>query len=259
MNSEMKISLGVWYLPAAAELCNTNDEFFLQHKHSTWKLPVDRTALVLVDTWDRHYLKSHQERIAKICREKIRPVIEICRNKGIMVIYAPSPVVAKHYLPKKLYEQEMRKESCEKPSIAWPYKEYRKFAKSKNSKQLMLKWQNIKKGIRIPSSIKPEPCDQVIATGQQLRNFCQQKNILHLIYAGFAANWCLLFQDYGVRKQTLAGYNVILLQDCTTAVENDYTISQNIMTTWAILEAETVFRTATTTSKNFIDACKFAR
>jgi hypothetical protein len=57
----------------------------------------EEVALVLVDCWDRHYLRSYVERTSQIIREKIVPVVKSCHEIGITVVHAPSPAQAKRY------------------------------------------------------------------------------------------------------------------------------------------------------------------
>src|SRR3989304_2423854 len=51
-------------------------------------------ALVLVDVWGGHHVKSHYERTGAIMREKIAPAIRACRGAGVTLVYDPSPQVA---------------------------------------------------------------------------------------------------------------------------------------------------------------------
>ena len=57
----------------------------------SWGLNPEQTALVLVDVWDIHPIESHEERSARITRERIAPVAAACREAGITVVHAPSP------------------------------------------------------------------------------------------------------------------------------------------------------------------------
>ena len=43
-----EINLKVRYLPAAAEVCDVDQEKLIRHKYLTWQLPVSETALVAV-------------------------------------------------------------------------------------------------------------------------------------------------------------------------------------------------------------------
>ena len=60
-------------------------------------LPVDQTALVLVDLWNTHFIDSWIERAACVTREAIVPAIEMSRKAGLPVIHAPSPEVARQF------------------------------------------------------------------------------------------------------------------------------------------------------------------
>ncbi len=83
--------------------------------------------------------------------------------------------------------------------------------------------------------------DTVITTGQQLHDHLTSQQILHLIYAGFATNWCIINRDYGVRAMRDRGYNVVLLPDATTGVEFPDTLDDLWATELAIREVEQKF------------------
>ena len=78
---------------------------------------------------------------------------------------------------------------------------------------------------------------------------------LHLFYAGFATNICVLFRDYGTRAMAQRGYNVILLRDCTTGIEHRETLEGHWLTRAAINSIE-IFTGHTTTSEQFLRACR---
>ena len=80
--------------------------------------------------------------------------------------------------------------------------------------------------------------DFVLATGQQLHDLCRERGILHLVYAGFATNWCVLGRDYGMRAMRRRGYNLILLRDATMGVEFPDTLGELKATELAVREAE---------------------
>ena len=73
-----------------------------KHEETVWR-PVERRldfdaalcALVLVDAWNTNEIGF--ERIDRIVRERIVPVVKACREDGILVVHAPSPPVADKY------------------------------------------------------------------------------------------------------------------------------------------------------------------
>ena len=77
-----------------------------------------------------------------------------------------------------------------------------------------------------------------MATGAQLHQLAQDRGVLHLVYAGFATNWCILNRDYGMRTMARRGYNMILLRDATAGVEFPDTVQTNFATELAIREVE---------------------
>ncbi|MCY3762212.1 MAG: isochorismatase family protein, partial [Gemmatimonadetes bacterium] len=87
-------------------------------------------------------------------------------------------------------------------------------------------------------AIEVEDDDFVVATGQQLHDLCRERRILHLVFAGFATNWCVLGRDYGMRAMRRRGYNLILLRDATMGVEFPDTLGELTATELAVREAE---------------------
>ena len=57
-------------------------------------LPIEQTALILVDLWNSHFIESWMERASCIISEAISPAVEMTRKAGITVIHAPSQEIA---------------------------------------------------------------------------------------------------------------------------------------------------------------------
>ena len=66
-----------------------NVEGNIVHTQLVADLDPAETALVLVDTWGEHPIKSHYERTGMITETKIRPALDAARVAGITPIYAP--------------------------------------------------------------------------------------------------------------------------------------------------------------------------
>ena len=47
----------------------------------------------------------------------------------------------------------------------------------------------------------------VVATEEPLHELARQLGIMHLIYAGFATNWCILNRDYGMWAMAQRGWS----------------------------------------------------
>jgi nicotinamidase-related amidase len=109
---------------------------------------------------------------------------------------------------------------------------------------------------RIVPEVEPLSDDFVVATGEQLHRLLQDRGILHLFYAGFATNICIPFRDYGLRAMRRRGYNLILLRDCTTAIETHDTVAELLITRLAIRDFEMMDIAWTATSDDFLQACR---
>jgi len=261
-----RIALPVRYLPVRAEHCRVRDEKDLKFEDTIWKCPTTETALVLVDCWDIHYLSSHQRRSAQICRERIRPVIGACRAAGIAIVHAPTYWVGRHYQQLVRYagDEDLRLElAFSEEKASWPpvaflnrEGEYVQFRIPQGT--VLGTWKEMQPTRRIVSEIAPQDDDYVIASGAQLHRLCHHRGILHLLYAGFATNMCVLhYRDYGIMAMSTRGYNVILIRDCTTAIEVAHTLTEESMTKYTILQIEMMFGVSTT-SDNLIKACRTA-
>lgn len=53
----------------------------------------------------------------------------------------------------------------------------------------------------------------------ELDRYLRARNIKTLIYAGYASNECILYRPTGIIKMKELGYSIILLRDCTIAIE----------------------------------------
>lgn len=221
------------------------------------------TALVLVDCWDRHYLKSFLERSDQIISEQIVPVRDACHQAGITVIHAPSPSQAKRYPQSVQYaaDDDLFGPSPHAHQPEWPPAafrqrtgEYQEFAKPPGA--VVQAWRVVEADQRkIAPELEPREGEFVISTGRQLHRLCRHLKILHLLYVGFAANMCMLARDYGMRSMHQRGYNVVLLRDCTTGIEARDTVQTQTLKQAAVLEVEMMLG-FTSTSGEFARAVK---
>ena len=91
--------------------------------------------------------------------------------------------------------------------------------------------------------------------GHSCTRSCRDRRILHLLYVGFATNWCVLGKDYGIRAMKDRGYNTILLRDATTGVEFPDTLDTLQATELAVREVEQQHG-FTAANHDFLTACR---
>lgn len=232
------------------------EEHFV-HGEMSWTLPTAETGVVLVDCWNQHPVESHLERGGQIARDHILPVIQACRKAGIAVIHAPSPQQAQMYPQWTKYAEVRELHGGTDGPPAWPPQDarwkrgdYAAFARPEEARHEEV--MEMRENRRIMDFLGPEPNDFVVMTGAQLHRLCRHQGIIHLFYAGFAANICVQRRDYGVWAMIDRGYNIVLLRDCTTAIEHSETWDGMWLTRASILDIE--LRAASTTSTDFVQA-----
>jgi len=224
-------------------------------------LPVEQTAFVLVDMWNLHFCESWLERAKRVTAEAVVPALAAARSLGLTIIHAPCPEVAKQYP-----QLARHKPPPDPPTPSWPPAEFRRregeyvaFRGPRDQPPgIRSHWAPLARKLAMSPAITVLGDDEVIATGQQLHELLEARHILHLIYCGFATNWCIMHRDYGVRAMSHRGYNVILLRDATTGVEYPDTLQTLFVTEVAIREIENQVGFSASTA-GFIAACAGVR
>jgi nicotinamidase-related amidase len=227
-------------------------------------LPLEQTALVLVDFWDYHHIDSWLERAAKCVKRGCLPVLRAARKVGMTVIHAPSPEVAERHYAEKLKRYspppKYRLESAPPPD--WPPPEFRRrqgddaiFRDPRSQPPGIATHWHPATPLNITSLVDVRDDEFVIANAHQMHELLAERRVLHLVYIGFATNWCIINRDYGVRDMTCRGYNVILVRDATEGVEFPDTLRKRWATELAIREVEGRYG-FTTSKKDFREACK---
>ena len=76
-----------WHVDPGVEWVETNTGY----ANLDWEIPLEQTALVLVDVWARHYLGDTEARANEVIEEKVVPLVTACRKAGMRLIHAPAP------------------------------------------------------------------------------------------------------------------------------------------------------------------------
>ena len=80
----------------------------------------------------------------------------------------------------------------------------------------------------IHASVKPLPGEYMLTESDKLQAVCSLHEINHLIYAGFALNCCLLISPAGMIDISRRGFICSTVKEVTTAVENDFSASEEM-------------------------------
>ena len=82
--------------------------------------------------------------------------------------------------------------------------------------------------VDFPNEARPQSNEGVAENGHQLFALCKEHDINHLIYCGFAINWCLLLSPGGMAEMQKYGLMCSALRQATTAVENKETAREEL-------------------------------
>ena len=75
---------------------------------------------------------------------------------------------------------------------------------------------------------RPVGGEGIAENGQQLAALCRAEGINHLIYMGFAINWCLLLSPGGMAEMQKYGVMCSTIRQAVTAVENKETAREEL-------------------------------
>ncbi len=235
------------------------EEHFIR-REIRMKLPVEQTALVLVDLWSAHFIDSWIERASRVTREAIVPAIEMSRKAGLAIIHAPSPEVARQFpqSSRNPSAPALTSGGADWPPLAFRSREgeYQAYHGPRSQPPgIGLHWDPIADDLTISPDVEVREEDVVITSGPELHEVLAERKVLHLVYAGFATNWCVLGRDYGIRSMSRYGYNIVFLRDCTAGVEFPDTLDELFVTEVAIREIEQQFGFSAS-NEDYFESCQ---
>jgi nicotinamidase-related amidase len=74
--------------------------------------------------------------------------------------------------------------------------------------------------IKFPEQARPVGDEGIAKDGHQLAALCREHQVNHLVYIGFAINWCLLMSPAGMVDMSRYGMMCSTIREAVTAVEN---------------------------------------
>ena len=204
-----------------------------------WKIPVSQTALVLVDVWQRHYIKDPEYRAEEIINKKLLPLLVSLRKSGVKIIHAPSPEVAVTH-PNWIKMQS--REQIYSKHDEWPPEEF--LSSTGAFKPFAMPYEPMEEvrskmaPLTFHPKVLPLKDEPVVANGIELHEYLKKNKLLFILYAGFNTNACIINRDYGTTRMRDRGYKIILVRDCTTGMESKETQATMAQTNGTILNLE---------------------
>lgn len=209
-------------------------------KKTLLPLNTEKTALVIMHAWDCGTYEQYPgwyraveyiPRAVQISRTVFPKLLTAIRNSGIKVFHvcAGDNGYYKDYEGYKLAQKLALKANskdcipCDKTTQTLEkddvYNELLEFKKSLGSHNQ----QDIERGfanLDFLHEVKPVSNEGIADDAKQLSALCDYYGINHLIYIGFAINWCLLLSPGGMFEMNKRGLLCSTIRQAVTAVEN---------------------------------------
>ena len=198
------------------------------------RLSRDHTALVVMHAWAAgtperfpgwYRAVEYLPRASAIVRGVFPPLLAAARNCGMRVFHIAGGGEYYRTSPGYLRTLELAgpppspPERVQVDTVLEALRRFRKeraFVGEHNAADVSRGFQQID----FPPEARPLPDEGVAENTHQLLALCRHEGVNHLVYAGFAINWCLLMSPGGMLDMSRHGVMCSVLRDAVTAVEN---------------------------------------
>ncbi|MFC4871762.1 protein-signal peptide and transmembrane prediction [Negadavirga shengliensis] len=190
-----------------------------------------KTAIIIVDMWDKHWCESASERVEEIA-PVMNTVVNQAREKGIMIIHAPSGTMEAY----KDYPQRKRAQEMA-PHTPPENIQLEQWCYLDPDAEAALPIDDSDGGCDKPCE-DGKPCEEkavwssqtaaiaihendfITDSGQEVYNIFKENGIENLIIMGVHTNMCVLGRPFAIRQMSNLGMNVVLMRDMTDAMYN---------------------------------------
>jgi nicotinamidase-related amidase len=183
---------------------------------------VAQTAIIVCDMWDDHHCKIAAQRVG-VMAPKMNRVLTAARDRGVMIIFAPSETM--NIYAGTSYRKRMEQAKFTQPPVAIPKRCDRDPDEPKTLPvDTKLDCDDCELGVVVRRHSRQHAgldiigFDGISDNGQEIYNFCVQEGIKNIVLMGVHTNYCILARPFGIRQQLKLGKNVVLARDLTDAL-----------------------------------------
>jgi nicotinamidase-related amidase len=187
----------------------------------TLALQPAKTAVVVVDMWDRHWCTTYTTRVGNLV-PRMNQTLDAARKLGLQVVFAPSDVVAfyKDAPQRKAMlavpqHPEAKKTGFSAPAPPGPT-DFCECGPSRPCKPGGC-WSRQHPGLKIGDADLIGDCNN----GRELLNLCAERKIDTLLYMGVASNMCVQYRSMGLRNMLDHGLRVVVVADLVEAISSN--------------------------------------
>jgi nicotinamidase-related amidase len=192
-------------------------EFDITNNNQQWD--PKETAIIICDMWNQHWCKGASDRVAEMA-PYMNEVISIARNRGILIVHAPSACMAfyKDHPARKLGQKYKLKKAkglisvdkldSEKDAV-WPVDQSDGGCDCTPECNQGNPWTRQIESLNIANN------DAISDSGIEIVGLFDHKGIKNVILMGVHTNMCVIGRSFGLRNMVRLGMNVVLMRDMT--------------------------------------------
>jgi nicotinamidase-related amidase len=195
------------------ELFKGNGEW--REVNTTVPLDPKKTALIICDMWDKHWCRGANERVVPLAAKAV-PVIAKAREKGILIIHAPSETMGFYA------DTPQRKAIADLSRINPPA------PLALDAPKLPIDDSDggcdtpgdttFKAWSRQIATIPIDPRDLISDQGAEVYSALKLRGIETLLVMGVHTNMCILNRTFAIKQMTRWGVRCVLLRDLTDSM-----------------------------------------
>jgi len=207
------------------------EEGFGGWKSAELEINPDRTALVVMHAWDCGTYEEFPgwwKRVPyipiadRIAREVFPPLLGAVRESPLELFHVVGGGDYYTHLPGYQRAVELAGPALESPEQV---ETDRALERLRQFKQDLIAHtaEDTRRGfeqVDFPDEARPVGDEGIAANAPQLLALCKEAGVNHLVYVGFAINWCLLLSPGGMADMSRHGVMCSTIREATTAVEN---------------------------------------
>jgi hypothetical protein len=220
------------------------------------ELSLPHTAVVVMHAWDCgtraefpgwHHAVEYIPRADIICRTVLPPLLSAARAAGLRVYHVVAPAPRVYYEHLSGYQRAIQLAGVTQASEQIPTEPVLERLRQFRAEHVfpgIHNQEDVNRGFRrlgFAPNAEPQDHEGVAENGRQLYALCKADGINHLVYAGFAINWCLLMSPGGMVDMSRQGLLCSALRQAVTAVENRETARQELCKELALWRVSVAF------------------
>lgn len=185
-----------------------------QEARFDYGLPLDHTAIVVCDMWDKHWCRGASQRVGEMV-PKANAFLKQARAAGLLIVHAPSETMDFYKsAPQRLAFQKIPKLDPPTPlDLKDPVLPVDSADGGCDTPDRFYKaWTRQHAGIEIGAN------DYISDNGQEIYNLLKLRGVTHLLVMGVHTNMCILNRSFAIRSMTKWGMKCLLIRDLTDSM-----------------------------------------